>query len=36
MSRGAVVITSATGFTGGATVGQLLARGRHVRALAHQ
>src|SRR5262249_51784905 len=36
MSQGTVLITGATGFTGGATVEQLLARGRHVRALAHR
>src|SRR5215468_7776900 len=31
-----VLVTAATGFTGGATVEELLARGRHVRALAHR
>ena len=31
-----VLVTAATGRTGGATVEQLLARGRHVRALAHR
>ena len=36
MSQGTVLVTGATGDTGGATVGQLLARGRHVRALAHR
>ena len=36
MSQGTVLVTAATGDTGGATVEQLLARGRHVRALAHR
>src|SRR5262249_8788756 len=36
MSQGTVLVTAATGLTGGATVEQLLARGRHVRALAHR
>src|SRR5262245_39788825 len=36
MSQGTVLVTAATGFTGGATVGAFLARGRHVRALAHR
>jgi uncharacterized protein YbjT (DUF2867 family) len=36
MSQGTVLVTAATGFTGGATVEELLARGRHVRALAHR
>ena len=36
MSEGTVLVTGATGDTGGATVEQLLARGRHVRALAHR
>src|SRR6266404_2226218 len=36
MSQGAVLVTGATGDTGGATVEQLLARGRRVRALAHR
>src|SRR5260370_17419477 len=36
MSYGTVLVTGATGDTGGATVEQLLARGRHVRALAHR
>jgi uncharacterized protein YbjT (DUF2867 family) len=31
-----VLVTGATGFTGGATVEEFLARGRHVRALAHR
>ena len=31
-----VLVTGATGDTGGATVEQLLARRRHVRALAHR
>src|SRR5215468_8221376 len=31
-----VLVTAATGDTGGATVEELLARGRHVRALAHR
>src|SRR5713226_826930 len=31
-----VLVTAATGFTGGATVEEFLARGRHVRALAHR
>src|SRR5262249_24052647 len=35
MSQGTVLVTGATGDTGGATVEQLLARGRRVRALAH-
>src|SRR5262249_38498502 len=35
MSQGSVLVTGATGNTGGATVGEFLARGRHVRALAH-
>jgi NAD(P)-dependent dehydrogenase (short-subunit alcohol dehydrogenase family) len=33
MSQGTVLVTGATGDTGGATVEQLLARGRHVRAV---
>src|SRR5215468_2116299 len=36
MSQGTVLVTAATGDTGGATVEQLLARGRRVRALAHR
>src|SRR5262245_37371916 len=36
MSQGTVLVTAATGDTGGATVEQFLARGRHVRALAHR
>ena len=36
MSKGTVLVTAATGFTGGATVEEFLARGRHVRALAHR
>jgi uncharacterized protein YbjT (DUF2867 family) len=36
MSQGTVLVTAATGFTGGATVEELLAHGRHVRALAHR
>ena len=36
MGQGTVLVTGATGDTGGATVEQLLARGRHVRALAHR
>src|SRR5436190_2439799 len=36
MSQGTVLVTGATGNTGGATVEELLARGRHVRALAHR
>src|SRR6266699_4475759 len=36
MSQGTVLVTGATGNTGGATVEQFLARGRHVRALAHR
>ena len=36
MSQGTVLVTGATGFTGGATVEEFLARGRHVRALAHR
>src|SRR5215468_2094493 len=36
MSQGTVLVTAATGFTGGATVEEFLARGRHVRALAHR
>src|SRR6266567_3615027 len=36
MSQRTVLVTGATGNTGGATVEQLLARGRHVRALAHR
>ena len=36
MSQGTVLVTGATGDTGGGTVEQLLARGRHVRALAHR
>src|SRR5947208_11503504 len=36
MSQRTVLVTAATGDTGGATVEQLLARGRHVRALAHR
>src|SRR5262249_15366128 len=35
MSRGTFLVTGATGDTGGATVEQILARGDHVRALAH-
>ena len=35
MNQQTVLVTGATGDTGGATVEQLLARGRHVRALAH-
>ena len=36
MSQGTVLVTAATGNTGGATVEELLGRGRHVRALAHR
>src|SRR5260221_10437439 len=36
MGQGTVLVTAATGDTGGATVEQLLARGRRVRALAHR
>jgi uncharacterized protein YbjT (DUF2867 family) len=36
MSQGSVLVTGATGDTGGATVEQLMARGRRVRALAHR
>src|SRR5690349_14635383 len=36
MSQGTVLVTGATGNTGGATVEEFLARGRHVRALAHR
>ena len=36
MSRRTFLITGATGDTGGATVEQMLARGHHVRALAHR
>src|SRR5712692_5841488 len=36
MIQGKVLVTGATGNTGGATVEELLARGRHVRALAHR
>src|SRR6266478_5165711 len=36
MNQQTVLVTGATGDTGGATVEQLLARGRHVRALAHR
>jgi uncharacterized protein YbjT (DUF2867 family) len=36
MSQGTVLVTGAPGDTGGATVEQLLARGRYVRALAHR
>jgi uncharacterized protein YbjT (DUF2867 family) len=36
MTQGTVLVTAATGFTGGATVEEFLARGRHVRALAHR
>ena len=36
MIRGKVLVTAATGNTGGATVEEFLARGRHVRALAHR
>ena len=36
MSQGRVLVTGATGDTGGATVEQLMARGRRVRALAHR
>jgi NAD(P)H dehydrogenase (quinone) len=36
MIRGKVLVTAATGFTGGATVDELLARGHAVRALAHR
>jgi uncharacterized protein YbjT (DUF2867 family) len=36
MNQGTVLVTAATGDTGGATVEQYLARGRQVRALAHR
>src|SRR5258705_11976170 len=36
MSHGTVLVTAATGNTGGAAVEELLARGRRVRALAHR
>ena len=36
MSRRTFLVTGATGDTGGATVEQILARGHHVRALAHE
>ncbi len=36
MAKGRVLLTSATGDTGRATLEQLLARGRSVRAFAHQ
>src|SRR6266853_169186 len=36
MSRQTFLVTGATGDTGGATVEQMLARGNHVRALAHR
>ena len=36
MSRRTFLVTGATGDTGGATVEQMLARGHHVRALAHR
>src|SRR5262245_5526628 len=36
MSQGTVLVTGATGDTGGATVEHLLARGFRVRALAHR
>ena len=36
MSQGTVLVTGATGNTGGATVEEFLARGRPVRALAHR
>src|SRR5258708_8986452 len=36
MSRRTFFVTGATGDTGGATVEQMLARGHHVRALAHR
>lgn len=36
MSQRTIFVTGATGATGGATVHQLLARGHHVRALAHR
>ena len=36
MSRQTFLVTGATGDTGGATVEQMLARGHHVRALAHR
>src|SRR5262245_5411534 len=36
MSQGTFLVTGATGDTGGATVAQILARGHHVRALAHR
>src|SRR6266404_4756287 len=36
MIQGKVLVTGATGNTGGATVEEFLARGRHVRALAHR
>src|SRR5258708_12562840 len=36
MSRQPFLVTGATGDTGGATVEQILARGHHVRALAHR
>jgi uncharacterized protein YbjT (DUF2867 family) len=36
MNQQTVLVTGATGFTGGATVEEFLARGRQVRALAHR
>src|SRR5258708_34000599 len=36
MSQGTVLVTGATGNTGGATVEELLSRGHRVRALAHR
>jgi uncharacterized protein YbjT (DUF2867 family) len=36
MSRRTFLVTGATGDTGGATAEQMLARGHHVRALAHR
>jgi len=36
MSRRTFLVTGATGDTGGATVEQILARGHHVRGLAHR
>ena len=36
MSRRTFLVTGATGDTGGATVEQMLARGHHVRVLAHR